>query len=144
MARDWNAVAQKWKTNTTSPAAQKNWVDGIQRMTENPAQKAIAAIPKYLMNVQQAVESGRMAQSLGSVSLQYIQQQAQAKQGNFGRGAGAAFDKVLAFHTSFGPMQQAAADAVNRMPKLTIEDSKAKSAAMIDAAHALKGRWRGR
>lgn len=142
--RNWAEVGQKWKDRSNTQSAQKAWIDGVNRQVGSPTQKAAAAIPKYVQNVMAAVESGRMAQRLLAVTDGEYKEACNQKQGNYLRGVVAGSPKYTAYITAVGPMIEAAADAVNRMPKLTIEDSKAKSAAMIDAMHALKGRWRGR
>ena len=91
--------------------------------TENPAARAIAAIPKYEAGVRAAVESGKLQRGLSRVTLQSWQQSAStvgAARLQSGVQKGEA--KMASFLTQFIPFQQSVASAVRAMPSLTETD----------------------
>lgn len=77
MALNTAAILAKWKRNAGQAA--QSYQDGIDAVTTAPTQQAAANLDKYLRNTAEAVNSGRMAQSLQNVTLQDWKQAAKDK-----------------------------------------------------------------
>lgn len=67
MPKNAATVAQKWARNLSS--ATQAITDGVNSVTVNPADKAIAAIPNMVAGVQRAADSGKIAAGLQTVTL---------------------------------------------------------------------------
>jgi len=120
--------AEVQKTWTDSAvAAGARFVSGCQKVTENPAAKAIANVDKWQTNVASARSRARYVGALGKVTLEGWKSQVSAKGGaaftNGVRAAGpkygAAMSGVLAH---MGPVL----DRVRAMPKTSLADSIAR------------------
>lgn len=114
-------ILSKWKSNTAG--ATTAYKAGVMSVTENPAQKAIAAIPKYVAGVQAAVDSGKLQRGLGRVTLQSWQQAAATTGASrLASGVQKGEAKMNAFLSQFIPFQQSVTQAVRAMPSTTPED----------------------
>lgn len=136
-------VLEKYLANGSSASAQKAYRDGIGSVQINPMEQAAApeAEARYLANVQESVTSGRRRESLLKTSLQEWKSKAAAKADRLASGIRESKDRMRQFLSGFLPYVQQAADEVRRMPKGTLEDSKARAARMIELNAAAKGRF---
>lgn len=105
---------------------------GVQNVTENPAQKAIAAIPRQVQGVMRAAESGKTARGLGRVTLEgWKQAMIDKGAGRVSGGAQAALPKFQAFMDEFLPFVQTAVQQLNSSnPRGDLEANIARSGEM--------------
>jgi len=126
------SVAKKWVQNTG--AASQAYTDGVNAVQVAPGQLAAAAAPKMLAKVTAAINSGKYASRVSGVSLGSWKSSATTKGAQrLGPGATAAEPKMTAFLNEFLPIAAQVSAQVDSMPKMTIEDSVARSAAAIRA-----------
>lgn len=108
--------------------------NGANAVTVAPGQAAAAAAPKMLARVTAAIQSGKYAARVSSVSLpdwknSYIQKGIP----RVAQGAQQAQPKMQAFLQEFLPIAAQVSATVDGMPKNTIEDSVARAATAIRA-----------
>lgn len=97
---------------------------GINKVTEAPTAKAAKKQDKMLAGVQAAVQSGKWAARLNSVSLEEWKKKAIEKGlGRIASGIDGAHDKVVSFASQLLPYEAALQDKISKMPDLTLEDS---------------------
>lgn len=125
-------VAQKWSQNlSASTTSIQNGVNAVQTA---PGQTAAGrqALMKAKLNA--AIDSGKWAARVGSVSLGDWKA-AMLNKGvqRVASGAQAAQPKMQAFLTEFLPVAAQVSATVDAMPKNTIEDSVARAGAAIRA-----------
>ena len=128
-------VAQKWSRNLG--AATQDITDGVNAVQTAPTQQAANAKATMIAKLTQAVNNGKWERGLARVSLQdwktaMIQKGVQ----RVASGAQSAEPKMAAFMTQFLPVAQQVSQQVKSMPKITVEDSIARSAAAIRAFKA--------
>lgn len=98
-------IAAKWARNLG--AATQSIQAGVQAVTVNPAQSALAQVNAYVQGVQAAVNSGKYQRGLQRVTLQSWQNAMLTKGLNrIAAGASAAQPKMEAFMTKFMPYLQ--------------------------------------
>lgn len=114
--------AELWKNGLTS-AVQKT-KDGVNRVQENPMQKAAARADAYLAGVQRAVQSNRWQNGLNAVDLQSWKTITMQKVGErLAGGAAGAVPKMQKFGAWLIPAVNNASQAIDGMPKLNLQDS---------------------
>jgi hypothetical protein len=125
-------AADNWANGMSSSSTKM--IAGIKAVTENPAAKAIDAIPRMVQGIQQAAADGRIARGLGRVTLQSWQNDMLTKGvTRVGAGASSAKPKVAAFFTQFLPYLQA---GVSQLPaRGDYSANKARAIAMMDYNH---------
>lgn len=124
------AIAEKWKRNLT--ASVPSIKAGVMAVTVSPMQKAAARKDAYVAGVQRAADSGKWSDGLLAVPLSEWQNRtANAGTERIARGAADAVNKVVAFQTQLKPVTDRVKAAVANMPKGTVEDGIARSAAAI-------------
>lgn len=97
---------------------------GIQKVTENPMQKAASKKAKMLQNVTEAVQSGKWEAGLRRVSLDEWKQKFTEKGVNrIAQGIDSSKDKVVAFATQLLEYEKTLKGQIDQMPDLTLEDS---------------------
>lgn len=97
---------------------------GIQKVTENPMQKAATKKAKMLQNVTEAVQSGKWEAGLRRVSLDEWKQKFTEKGVNrIAQGIDSSKDKVVAFATQLLEYEKTLKGQIDQMPDLTLEDS---------------------
>lgn len=136
-----NEISEKWARRTK--AAISDAVAGVNRVTENPATKAIAKKDKMLAGITAAVQSGRWANGLSKVSLEEWKTKTASKiQERTSGGIDAAAPKRQAFDNYLVATVTAGQAKVNQMADMTLEDGIARSAAMQRhmAANPYKGK----
>lgn len=97
---------------------------GIDRVTENPCEKAAAKQDKMLTNLTNSVNSGKWAAGLKRVSLQ--QWQAKARDIGVNRiaaGIDGAKDKMVAFAEALLPHIDRQQEKIKAMPDVTLDDN---------------------
>lgn len=97
---------------------------GIDRVTENPCDKAAAAAPKMLTNLTAAVQSGKYAAGLKRVSLEEWKRKARDIGVNrISAGIDGAKEKVVAFAEELLPHIDRAKAKIAGMPDVTLDDN---------------------
>lgn len=97
---------------------------GIDRVTENPCEKAAAKADKMLVNLTTAVNSGKWAAGLKRVSLEDWKRKARDIGVNrIAAGIDGAKDKVVAFAEQLLPHIDRAQAKIKAMPDVTLDDN---------------------
>lgn len=125
----WTQGAQQGTTRYT---------EGIQGTTVDVVGRAIAAQPKLLANVQQAITSGHWARRLSEVGTGGWKQAAIAKAGNYATGIAAGASKYQTAMQTWLPIIQGEAQRVQAMPNATFADSLARMTSYATALHNAK------
>ena len=97
---------------------------GIDRVTENPAEKAIAKQDKMLANLTRSVSDGKWAAGLKRVTLEEWKRKARDIGVNrIAAGIDGAKDKVTAFAEVLLPHIDRGMDKIKAMPDVTLDDN---------------------
>jgi len=97
---------------------------GIDRVTENPCEKAAAKQEKMLANLTSAVQSGKWANGLKRVSLEDWKKKARDIGVNrIAAGIDGAKDKVVAFAEKLLPHIDRQQTKIKAMPDVTLDDN---------------------
>jgi len=97
---------------------------GIDRVTENPCEKAAAKQDKMLTNLTAAVTSGKWAAGLKRVPLEKWKAAARDKGVNrIAAGIDGAKEKVIAFAEVLLPHIDRGQEKIKTMPDITLDDS---------------------
>ena len=114
--------AEKWRRRLQG--ATQDIAAGIQRVTENPAQKAIAQQALLVQKFNQSVQDGKWANSLNRVTLNDWKQAAINKGvPRIAQGAADGESKYQSFAAQFYPYVEGVQQEIAGMPKGTLEDS---------------------
>jgi hypothetical protein len=117
--------AEKHARRTT--AAIPDMAAGIKAVTESPTAKAASKMAKLKANLIAAIDSGKMARGLNSVSLEDWRTKMLEKGINrVAEGIQAANGKVIKFAAKLLPFQEKLSTEVNKMADTTLEDSIAR------------------
>ena len=123
-------IAEKWARRTKN--AQPDYIKGVESVTKNPAEAAIAKQDKMVANWQESVTSGKWKRGMGRVTLESWKASAAGKGSQrLSAGIDAAGAKSLDFYAQLLPFQADLSAKVGKMPDLSIEDSVQRSAAWI-------------
>lgn len=115
-------LTDKWGRRTK--ASVTDIVAGINRVTESPAQKAIAKIDKMKTNLIASLDDGTWAKRLGAVSLDDWKAKTAAKVAErLAGGVDGATAKRQKFDTWLVGTLNEVLPKIDGMPDLTIEDS---------------------
>lgn len=97
---------------------------GVQRLTENPLQKAAARADAWIAGLQEAYQTGRWAKNVASVSLDQWKN-AMLNKGvpRIQQGTAAAEDIMKDFAAQLINHLNTILPEIERMPKVTLEDS---------------------
>lgn len=97
---------------------------GIDRVTENPCEKAAAKQDKMLTNLTAAVQSGKWAAGLKRVPLEKWKKQARDVGVNrIAAGIDAAKEKVISFAEQLLPHIDRGQEKIKGMPDVTLDDN---------------------
>lgn len=108
-------------------AAIPEYKQGIDRVTEAPGVKAAAKADKMLAKLTEAVQSGKWAERVSSVSLSDWKDAAREKGSQrINAGVSGSATKVRAFASQLLPELARIKDEVDNMADLTLEDSIAR------------------
>lgn len=123
-------VAQKWKRNVQ--AATVDIQEGVQRVTESPAQKAIAKKDKMRQNILASIDDGSWEKGLSKVTLEDWRE-AMIKKGipRMAQGAESGAPKMEAYMSKALPYMDALSARIAAMPDLNLTDSIARATAWI-------------
>lgn len=126
-------AAAKWLAGMQSPTTRQNYINGVNSVQVNPAQKAAEAQDRYLAGVMDAVNSGRMKARLMATSLQDYKTKAAGKGADrLAAGAAAAAPKMAAHFQKWGPIYDQASAAAAALPKGGKSNAMARVAAVYD------------
>lgn len=121
MAKTPAQIAEKWSRNLSNSST--DIIAGINAVTENPMQKAVAKQAKLKQNWNAAIDSGKWATNTGAVTLaQWKKAFLDKGVSRITSGATASVSKVQAFHESLAAYQAAGLAQLESMPDLTVED----------------------
>jgi predicted transcriptional regulator len=125
------AVAQKWAQNTGRSIDAVR--QGVQAVTVNPAEKAIARQDAYIAGVQRAVADGKYRRGLGKVTLQSWQD-AMINKGltRIAAGASAAQPKMATFMEKFLPYVEQGKQKLASMPRGDYQANVQRMLTMVD------------
>lgn len=112
---------------------------GVERVTDNPCERAAARQEKMLANLTEAIRNGKWASGLRRVSLADWKK-AFIEKGltRIGPGANAAVDKLAKFYDDLFPHIEAGLRELDGMSDLTLEDNIARATAMMRHMHRFK------
>lgn len=124
-------MADKWARNLT--ASTESMKAGVQSVTVNPAERAIARQDAYVQGVQQAAVSGKWARGLKRTTLQSWQQAMLEKGLNrVATGASAAKPKMAKFLDAWIPWQQQLQSRLQAMPRGGLQQNIARMVAAAE------------
>lgn len=127
-----NAQQYREKQARRLKASLEDMRSGVNAVTESPTAKAAQKQDKMLAGIQDAVTSGKWKAGLLRVTTEDWKAKMLTKGvGRVAQGIDEAADKVEDFASQFLPHVAAGQAAVEKMPDLTLEDSIARSNAMI-------------
>lgn len=125
-------AAQNWQTGMANSSAKMT--AGINAVTQNPAEAAIAAIPRMVQGIQQAAANGKIEQGLRRVTLQSWQRSMIDKGvSRVATGAQNAKPKVQNFFTQFLPFL--AQGVAQLPPRGDVNQNIARAVAMMQYNH---------
>lgn len=128
--KDPKALAEKFVRRTQ--AASQDMVNGVNSVTVNPAQKAIAKEDKLKNNWNEAINSGKWRRGMGTVTLEsWKQSMIQKGAPRVAAGVQAAQGKMEQFFSELLPYQEQGLAKLASMPDMTIEDSINKAVAWM-------------
>lgn len=115
-------ISEKWNKNMKSAVTYiQNGIDGV---TESPCAKAAQKADKMIMNLTNAVQSGKWANSLNNVSLADWKQKTKEKVAQrLASGVDAAMAKRQKFDSYLINTVNAGLSKIKDMPDLTLDDS---------------------
>jgi len=120
--KDPKSVAEKWVRRTQ--AASQDMVNGVNAVTTNPAQQAIAKEAKLLNNVTEAITSGKWRRGMAAVTLEgWKQAMIQKGAPRVAAGAQAAQTKSEQFYAELLPYQDSLKSKLASMPDMTLQDN---------------------
>lgn len=121
-SKDPKAIAEKFVRRTQ--AANQDMIAGVQAVTTNPAQQAIAKEQKLVTNWNEAIQSGAWRRGMQSVTLESWKE-AMIKKGapRVAAGVQAAQSTMEQFYAELLPYQDALNAKLAGMNDLTLEDN---------------------
>jgi len=131
-------AAQNWArgmANSTDRIRQ-----GVNAVTTNPAQKAIAAIPRMVDGIQRAAADGRIQRGLSRVTLESWREDFLAKgMPRIAAGSQAAIPKMESFMSEFLPFVDNVVKAVNsEMPRGDLETNLQRASTVARRLHEFR------
>lgn len=123
-------AAEKWQRNLTSstPDIQA----GVNRVTVNPAEQAIAQKQKMVTNWNAAINDGKWERGLQNVTLQSWKDSMLNKGiARIQQGAAAGMSKYQQYQQDVQPFMDNLQAQVNAMPSTTLEDNIARMTAWV-------------
>ncbi len=115
-------ISEKW--NRRTKAAVSDVQAGIQRVTESPAQKAVAKAAKMKANLVKSIDDGTWAKRLGSVTLEEWKTKTAQKVGErLSGGVDGAMNKRAKFDSWLVGTLNNVLPKIDSMPDMTLEDS---------------------
>lgn len=129
--------ARKWASKLG--AATQDYIDGINGVTESPAQAAIAQQAAMLTRFRQAVERGDWAAALNAVGLNDWKQAAVKGAPNLANGATKGEAKMVKYLQKAAPEYDRIRAEIRSMPNGTDAERKARMDRNLELMKAMKG-----
>lgn len=133
---DLAQTVQRWRDSASQ--GQARYQEGVQATQVDVVGRAVAAQPKMLANVQQAITSGRWARRLQEVGTAGWKSKTLAKVGNYATGIAAGADEYQRAMQTWLPIIQSASASVQSMPNASFQDSLNRMNAFATALHNAK------
>jgi hypothetical protein len=133
---DLATTVARWRDSAA--AGQARYAEGVQATQVDVVGRAIAAQPKLLTNVTQAITSGRWARRLQERGTAGWKAATVAKAPNYSTGIAAGVDDYQRAMQEWLPIIQSAAASVQSMPNTSFNDSLARMTAFATALHNAK------
>ena len=133
---DLATTVQRWRDSAS--AGQQRYTEGVQATQVDVVGRAVAAQPKMLANVQQAITSGRWARRLQEKGTQGWKTATVAKAANYATGIAAGVDDYQRAMQEWLPIIQSASASVQSMPNTSFQDSLNRMTAFATALHNAK------
>jgi hypothetical protein len=130
-------MTDAYKTGLASAGAA--YVAGVNGVTVNPAQTAIANAANWVNGVQAAIANGSYTQGLSKVTLPAWQQASAAAASKLTGSASTAATKFGKYATLAQPQIAQFQQQIAAMPSATPADNDARALAMINMMRSLKG-----
>lgn len=133
---DLATTVARWRDSASQ--GQQRYQEGVQATQKDVVGLAIAAQPKLLSNVTQAITSGRWARRLQDVGTAGWKSKTIAKASNYATGIAAGVDDYQRAMQTWLPIIQATSASVQSMPNTSFADSIARMTAFATALHNAK------
>lgn len=133
---DLATTVARWRDSAA--AGQTRYTEGVQATQVDVVARAIAAQPKLLTNVQQAITSGRWARRLQERGTAGWKAATLAKATNYATGIAAGVDDYQKAMQTWLPIIQSASASVQSMPNASFQDSLNRMTAFATALHNAK------
>lgn len=115
---------------------------GVEAVTVNPAEKALAANAKRVAKLQESIAKKTWETRMAKVSLDdWKRKAAGIGADRFIPGVEANIDKIEAFIRAFQPKLESLTSSVKAMPDTTDAERDARVLAMVRGLRKLKGTW---
>jgi hypothetical protein len=133
---DLATTVSRWEQSAS--LGQTRYAEGVQATQKDVVGLAIAAQPKLLTNVTQAIQSGRWQRRLAAVGTAGWKAATLAKQANYAVGIQAGVGNFQSAMQTWLPIIQSAAASVQAMPNTSFQDSLNRMTAFATALHNAK------
>ena len=115
---------------------------GVEAVSVNPAEKALAANAKRIKKLQDSIAAKTWEKRMGKISLDDWKKKARTLGADrFIPGVEGNVDKIEAFIRGFQPKLEGVTSSVKSMPETTEAERDARVLAMIRGLRKLKGTW---
>jgi len=135
---------EKWveKQLARVRVAGEDYRSGVEAVTVNPAERALAANAKRVAKLQDSIAKKTWEKKMAKVTLDDWKRKASTVGADrFISGVEANVDKIEAFVRSFQPKLESLSSSVKAMPETTEAERDARVLAMIRGLRKLKGTW---
>lgn len=142
MAKNYANAAAKWASKLGQ--AGPDYEAGIDSVTQNPAQLAIAKQATMRARILAAIDSGQWARALGATTLEFWRSQAKnVGSSRLVAGAAKGQQKMARYFAAAGAKYQAIRDTVRAMPNGTDAERTARWQKAVQMMKELKGAGKG-
>ena len=122
--------------------AGEDYRSGVEAVTVNPAEKALAANAKRVAKLRESIEKKTWERKMAKVSLDDWKRKASTLGAErFIPGVEANVDKIESFIRGFQPKLESLTASVKAMPETTEAERDARVIAMVRGLRKLKGTW---
>jgi len=122
--------------------AGEDYKTGVNAVSVNPAEKALAANAKRIKKLQDSIANKTWEKRMGKVTLEaWKSKAASIGADRFIPGVEANVDKIQNFIRAFQPKLESVTSSVNSMPETTEAERDARVLAMVRGLRKLKGTW---
>ena len=115
---------------------------GVEAVTVNPAERALAANAKRVAKLRESIEKKTWENKMAKVSLEdWKRKAATLGAERFIPGVEANVDKIEGFIRSFQPKLESLTSSVKAMPETTDTEREARMLAQVRGMRKMKGTW---